>query len=192
MSHYRAGAGAERRGNCAVTGGRVSNATFAPTTRHASATTHATARIDPATRHTRRHGPRPAHPPAAPRSPDPQAAMNGRLPMREIPHAAATFRAADPFSRILEDMTCPACGYRDPADTYRLAPGNQVHFFCDNCGTFVSAQHRASRHRQPDPQPTHQEPDPDPATNAPLPEPRADRPRRQCPTSGSCYPARRG
>lgn len=57
--------------------------------------------------------------------------------MPEVTHTA-TFRAADTFSRILEDMICPVCGYRDPADTYRLAPGNKVRFFCDGCGALVT------------------------------------------------------
>jgi predicted RNA-binding Zn-ribbon protein involved in translation (DUF1610 family) len=45
---------------------------------------------------------------------------------------------ADETGRILEDITCPACGWRDPAAEYRLTPGNKVRFFCDGCGAFVT------------------------------------------------------
>ncbi len=50
----------------------------------------------------------------------------------------AAFGAADEAERILTEIACPACGYRDPADAYRLTPGNQVRFFCDGCGAFVT------------------------------------------------------
>jgi hypothetical protein len=52
---------------------------------------------------------------------------------------------------MLDDIACPACGHLDSADTYRLTPGNQVRFFCDGCGAFVTvlldeAQADAVRH----------------------------------------------
>jgi hypothetical protein len=50
----------------------------------------------------------------------------------------AQFEPADGVDRILEAIACPACGYRDPADAYRLTPGNRVRFFCDGCGAFVA------------------------------------------------------
>lgn len=70
--------------------------------------------------------------------------------MSQLIHTA-TFAAADALDRMLEDIACPACGYRDPADTYRLTPGNRVRFFCDGCGAFVTivlseAQADAVRH----------------------------------------------
>lgn len=50
----------------------------------------------------------------------------------------ATFGGADTAERILAELACPACGFRDAADTYRLTPGNRVRFFCDGCGAFVT------------------------------------------------------
>lgn len=50
----------------------------------------------------------------------------------------AQFGPADAADRILDDISCPACGYRDPAETYRLTLGNKVRFFCDGCGAFVT------------------------------------------------------
>lgn len=50
----------------------------------------------------------------------------------------AAFGPADTAERILAEIACPACGYRDPADTYRVSPGNRVRFFCDGCGAFVT------------------------------------------------------
>jgi hypothetical protein len=50
----------------------------------------------------------------------------------------AQFGPADAADRILDDIACPACGYRDPVDEYRVTPGNRVRFFCDGCGAFVT------------------------------------------------------
>jgi hypothetical protein len=50
----------------------------------------------------------------------------------------AQFGPADPTDRILDDIACPGCGYREPASEYRLALGNEVRFFCDGCGAFVT------------------------------------------------------
>jgi hypothetical protein len=66
----------------------------------------------------------------------------------------AAFGPADAAERILAELACPACGYRDPDDTYRLTPGNRVRFFCDGCGAFVTivlsdAQAEAVRHWTP-------------------------------------------
>lgn len=49
-----------------------------------------------------------------------------------------TFGPGDSAERILAEIACPACGYRDPAETYRVSPGNRVRFFCDGCGAFVT------------------------------------------------------
>ncbi len=70
--------------------------------------------------------------------------------MAQLTHTAR-FGAADALERMLDDIACPACGYLDPADTYRLTPGNKVRFFCDGCGAFVTillddAQAEAVRH----------------------------------------------
>lgn len=51
---------------------------------------------------------------------------------------AAAFGPADTAERIVAELACPACGYRDPSDTYRVRPGNRVRFFCDGCGAFVT------------------------------------------------------
>ena len=51
---------------------------------------------------------------------------------------AAAFGPADKAERILAEVACPACGYRDPSDAYRVRPGNRVRFFCDGCGAFVT------------------------------------------------------
>ena len=51
---------------------------------------------------------------------------------------SASFGPTDTDERILAEIACPACGYRDPADTYRVTPGNRVRFFCDGCGAFVT------------------------------------------------------
>jgi hypothetical protein len=50
----------------------------------------------------------------------------------------AAFGPTETIERILADIACPACGYQDPADAYRLTPGNRVRFFCDGCGAFVT------------------------------------------------------
>ena len=50
----------------------------------------------------------------------------------------AEFGPADAVDRIREDIACPACGYRDPAESYRWTLGNKVRFFCDGCGAFVT------------------------------------------------------
>ncbi|HJS94969.1 MAG TPA: hypothetical protein VJ741_11955 [Solirubrobacteraceae bacterium] len=50
----------------------------------------------------------------------------------------AAFEPTDTAERILADIACPACGYRDPADTFRVTPANRVRFFCDGCGAFVT------------------------------------------------------
>ncbi len=51
---------------------------------------------------------------------------------------AANFEPADPADRILDDIACPCCGYRDEAETYRLSLGHRLRFFCDGCGAFVT------------------------------------------------------
>jgi hypothetical protein len=51
---------------------------------------------------------------------------------------SAAFRPGDTAEQILADIACPACGYQDPVDTYRLPLGNRVRFFCDGCGAFVT------------------------------------------------------
>lgn len=50
----------------------------------------------------------------------------------------AAFGPADTDERIRDEIACPACGYRDPADVCRVRPGNRVRFFCDGCGAFVT------------------------------------------------------
>lgn len=70
--------------------------------------------------------------------------------MPELTHTAR-FSAADALDRMLEEIGCPACGYLDPGDTYRLSPDNKMRFFCDGCGAFVTilltdAQAEAVRH----------------------------------------------
>jgi hypothetical protein len=50
----------------------------------------------------------------------------------------ATFGPSDTAERILAEIACPACGYRDAPDASRLTPGNRVRFFCDGCGAFVT------------------------------------------------------
>ena len=57
--------------------------------------------------------------------------------MTVITHVAR-FGPADAVDRIRDDIACPGCGYRDPAETYRLTLGNKVRFFCDGCGAFVT------------------------------------------------------
>jgi hypothetical protein len=51
---------------------------------------------------------------------------------------SASFGPADTAERIRAEIACPACGYRDPADAYRVTPGDRVRFFCDGCGAFVT------------------------------------------------------
>jgi hypothetical protein len=70
--------------------------------------------------------------------------------MTVITHVAS-FGRTDTAERMLAEIACPACGYRDPDDTYRPTPGNRVRFFCDGCGAFVTivlsdAQAEALRH----------------------------------------------
>lgn len=70
--------------------------------------------------------------------------------MPQLTHTAR-FAAADSLDRMLEELACPACGYLDPAERYRLTPDNKVRFFCDGCGAFVTillsdAQADAVRH----------------------------------------------
>jgi predicted RNA-binding Zn-ribbon protein involved in translation (DUF1610 family) len=50
----------------------------------------------------------------------------------------AQLTLAGAADRILDNIACPACGYRDPVLAYRLTAGNQVRFFCDGCGAFVT------------------------------------------------------
>ncbi|MGN6871028.1 MAG: hypothetical protein ACTHMY_21760 [Solirubrobacteraceae bacterium] len=50
----------------------------------------------------------------------------------------AAFGPTDTDERILAEIACPSCGYRDPSDTFRVRPGNRVRFFCDGCGAFVT------------------------------------------------------
>jgi hypothetical protein len=50
----------------------------------------------------------------------------------------ANFEPADTADRILDDIACPCCGYRDEAETYRLSLGHKLRFFCDGCGAFVT------------------------------------------------------
>lgn len=57
--------------------------------------------------------------------------------MAQLTHTAR-FGATEALERMLDDIACPACGYLDPADTYRLTAGNKVRFFCDGCGAFVT------------------------------------------------------
>jgi hypothetical protein len=59
--------------------------------------------------------------------------------MAQLMHTAA-FDVADARERMLAELACPACGYRDPDDAYRVRPGNRVRFFCDGCGAFVTIQ----------------------------------------------------
>ena len=66
----------------------------------------------------------------------------------------AAFGPADAAERFLAELACPACGYRDPDDTYRMTPGQRIRFFCDGCGAFVTivlsdAQAEAVRHWTP-------------------------------------------
>jgi len=76
----------------------------------------------------------------------------------DISHTA-TFGAADMLPRILEDLACPACGYRDPDDAYNWITDNKLRIFCDCCGAFVTiwlsdeqanAIHRRQRHDHED------------------------------------------
>jgi hypothetical protein len=57
--------------------------------------------------------------------------------MRAVTHTAQ-FGPGDAVARILDDIACPACGYHDPSETYRVTPGNRVRYFCDGCGAFVT------------------------------------------------------
>ena len=57
--------------------------------------------------------------------------------MAELTHTAQ-FNPAGGVTEILEGIACPGCGYREPADSYRVSPGNRVRFFCDGCGAFVT------------------------------------------------------
>jgi hypothetical protein len=57
--------------------------------------------------------------------------------MAEITRTAQ-FGPADALARMLDDISCSVCGYREPADTYRLSVGNNVRYFCDGCGAFVT------------------------------------------------------
>ena len=50
----------------------------------------------------------------------------------------AAFEPTDTAERILAEIACPACGYRDPLDTYRMTSPNRLRFFCDGCGAFVT------------------------------------------------------
>lgn len=51
---------------------------------------------------------------------------------------SAGFDPTDTAERILAAISCPACGYRDPSDIYRVTLANRVRFFCDGCGAFVT------------------------------------------------------
>ncbi len=59
--------------------------------------------------------------------------------MPQLMHSAE-FDVADAPERMLAELACPACGYRDPGAAYRVSPGNRVRFFCDGCGAFVTIQ----------------------------------------------------
>ncbi len=59
--------------------------------------------------------------------------------MAQLMHTAE-FDVAGTPDRMLADLACPACGYRDPGEAYRVRPGNRVRFFCDCCGAFVTIQ----------------------------------------------------
>ena len=59
--------------------------------------------------------------------------------MRARSHTAQ-FGPGEPVARMLDDMACPDCGYLEPAETYRLTPGNRVRYFCDGCGAFVTIE----------------------------------------------------
>lgn len=61
-------------------------------------------------------------------------ALGGRLP--EIVNIA-NFDPADPPSRILEALACPACRRQEPELADRVT-GTEVRIFCDSCGAFVS------------------------------------------------------
>lgn len=50
----------------------------------------------------------------------------------------AEFGPTDTAERILAEISCPVCGYRDPSDIHRVRPANRVRFFCDGCGAFVT------------------------------------------------------
>ncbi|MBV9804030.1 MAG: hypothetical protein JO130_12590, partial [Solirubrobacterales bacterium] len=56
--------------------------------------------------------------------------------MAQLMHTAA-FDVDDAPDRMLAELACPACGYRDSGDAYRVRPCNRVRFFCDCCGAFV-------------------------------------------------------
>jgi hypothetical protein len=41
----------------------------------------------------------------------------------------ACFEPTDPTARIVDEIACPACGYRDPSVEHRVTPANRVRFF---------------------------------------------------------------
>lgn len=50
----------------------------------------------------------------------------------------ATFAPGDSREQILEELACPACGHREPAEAFPAISGDRVRFFCDCCGTFTT------------------------------------------------------
>jgi len=50
----------------------------------------------------------------------------------------ATFDANDSLDRILEDLSCPACGHKDPAAAHHWISMNRMRIFCEGCGAFVT------------------------------------------------------
>jgi transcription elongation factor Elf1 len=52
----------------------------------------------------------------------------------------ATFSAADPPSRIREDLACPACGHQDLDVPDDQIAENALRFFCDCCGAFITIE----------------------------------------------------
>jgi hypothetical protein len=50
----------------------------------------------------------------------------------------ATFGPGDSREQILEELACPACGHREPAEAFPAITGDRVRLFCDCCGTFTT------------------------------------------------------
>ncbi len=61
-----------------------------------------------------------------------------RLTTADVITRIAELGPTDTAERIRAAIACPACGYSDPDDAYRVTPANRVRFFCDGCGAFVT------------------------------------------------------
>lgn len=71
--------------------------------------------------------------------------------MPRISHSA-TFSPDDTLDRMLDDLTCPACGHQDLGNAHNWMGKNKIRIFCEGCGAFitvsVSDEQAAAIHRR--------------------------------------------